>query len=282
MYSKKGIRVEVQLLGGKEFLPGKNRLIFENLPIEVKIDVVTLPSGGKAKIKIYGVSKEHLDMMTTIKWKEPFITQKAVMVYANDGDGYKLLFEGNIMDALPRYESAPDVYIEIDSIMGAYHNIEEVPPFSYKGKVPTYQVFRDMAAAYGVGFENYGVNTSCVDPYFDQNGLSNRLNAASKAYNVYVVYKNNMVEIYPQYSGVAKKWDFSKQNYIGYPQVTGIGIKINLDTIYAVGLRDYFSIKGSEVSVANDSWKIIKYTYSLSTKIGGKWYMTIDGERVTL
>ena len=281
MFSKKKIKVEVQLVGGKSFLPNVNTLIFEDLPVDVNVNVVTLPSGGSAKIKIYGVSKEHLDMMTTIKWKEPFITQKAVMVYADDGDGYKLLFEGNIMDALPRYENAPDVYIEIDAIMGAYHNIREVPPFSRKGEVPTSQVFRDICADYGVDFVNVDVFTNCKDPYFDQHGLANRLTAAAKAYNVYVVNYNNRVEISTN-ANVYKKWNFTTQSYIGYPEITGTGIKINLDTVYAVGLRDYFNISGSEVTAANDNWKIIKYSYSLSTKIGGKWFMTIEGTRVLL
>lgn len=281
MFSKKRIKVEMQMING-EFSPNVSKLTFENMPIEVSINVVTLPGGGNAKIKIYGVSKTHMHMMTTIKWKEPFITQKAVLVYADDGDGYKLIFEGNVTDALPRYESAPEVYIEISAMKGAYHNVREVPPFSRKGEVPTYQVFRDIAADYEVGFINHGVVTSCKDPYFDQAGLANRLTAASKAYDVYVVYENNIVEIYPRYLGVSKLWDFTKNSYIGYPSITGTGIKINLDTIYAVGLRDYFKITDSEVIAANDNWKIIKYNYNLSTKIGGKWFMSIEGTRVIL
>lgn len=281
MFSKKRLKVEVQLLEG-EFSPSVNRLTFENLPIEASINVVELPSGGSAKVKIYGASKSHMEMITTIKWKQAFITQKAIMIYADDGDGYKLIFEGNITSAFPRYENAPDVYIEIDAVKGAYHNIREVPPFSRKGEVPTWQVFRDIAAQYEVNFFNHGVLTSCKDPYFDQNGLSNRLKAASKAYDVYVVYENNIVEIYPKYTGLSKKWNFTSQSYIGYPTLTTVGIKINLDVVYPVGLRDYFSIDDSEVKAANDSWKIIKYNYSLSTKIGGKWFMTIEGERVVL
>ena len=281
MFSKKRLKVEVQLLEG-EFSPSVNRLTFENLPIEASINVVELPSGGSAKVKIYGASKSHMDMITPIKWKQAFITQKAIMIYADDGDGYKLIFEGNITSAFPRYENAPDVYIEIDAVKGAYHNIREVPPFSRKGEVPTWQVFRDIAAQYKVNFLDHGVLTSCKDPYFDQNGLSNRLKAASKAYDVYVVLENNIVEIYPKYGGLAKKWNFTKQSYIGYPTLTDVGLKINLDVVYPVGLRDYFAIDGSEVKAANDSWKIIKYNYSLSTKIGGKWFMTIEGERVVL
>lgn len=281
MLSKKKIKVVIQLVDKevKFFAPNVNTLTFEDLPIDVNISVVELPSGGNAKIRIYGASQSHLQMITTIQWKQPFIAQKAVYVYADDGEGYKLLFEGNIVNAFPRYESAPDVYIDIEANMGAYHNMKEVPPFSRKGEVPTSQVFRDICADYGVDFVNNGVMTSCKNPYFDQHGLSNRLTAAAAAYNVYVKEFNNRVEIAPK-AWYGKKWSFTKQSYIGYPQPIQTGIKINLDTIYAVNLDDYFNIDGSEVFYANDSWKIIKYGYSLSTKIGGRWFMSIDGSRV--
>lgn len=283
MFSKKRIKVVIELVDEKVkfFLPNTNSLTFENLPVEVDINVVPLPNKASAKIKIYGVSEEYMNRITTIKWKEGFISQKAVYVYADDGAGYKLLFEGCIMDAFPRYESAPDVYIDISAVMGAYHNIREVPPFSRKGEVPTSQVFRDICADYGVDCLNIDVNTSCKNPYFNQHGLSNRLIAASRAYNVVVKNYNNRIEIYSQ-NGFGKKWNFTKNNYIGYPSLNNVGIKVIFDTIYDIGLYDIFSIDGSRVKAANDTWKIIKYKYSLSTKIGGKWLMSVDGTRVII
>lgn len=282
MFSKKRLKVEVQMLEG-EFSPNVSKLTFENLPIEVSINVVDMKSGGSAKIRIYGASKSHMAWMETIKWKVvPSTPKKAVRVFADDGDGYKLIFEGNITDALPRYENAPDVYIDINAHKGAYQNVREVPPFSRKGEVPTYQVFRDIAAQYEVGFVNHGVETSCKNPYFDEHGLCNRLTAAAKAYDVYVIQEDYVVHIYPQKTGVAKKWEFTKNSYIGYPTITDTGIKINFDTVYAIGLRDYFTISDSEVSAANENWKIIKYNYNLSTKIDGKWFMTIEGQKVAL
>ena len=282
MFSKKRIKVEVQLMAGKTFVSGNNTLIFEDLPIEANISVTKQPSGGNAKIKIYGASREHMDMVTTIKWRgDNWAVQKAVFVYADDGDGYKLIFEGNITDAYPHYESAPDVYIEIDALMGAYHNIREVPPFSRKGEVPTSQVFRDICADYGVMCENVDVQTTCKDPYFDQHGLSNRLVAAAKAYNVNPVMLNNRVILYSK-AGVGAKWNFTKQSYIGYPMIIATGLRINLDTIYAVGLEDFFSVSGSEIEPANGDWNIYKFSYTLSTKIGGKWFMSVEGGRVIL
>lgn len=41
-----------------------------------------------------------------------------------------------------------------------------------------------------------------------------------------------------------------------------------------------FTITGSNVSPANSKWKAVKVSYNLSTKIGGKWLMSVDGTRV--
>lgn len=292
MFSKKRLKVVIQLIEENAVLFNRedgtpsNNLTFEDMPIDVKIDITALPSGGNANVKIYGVSKEYMQAITTIRWRQAFIPQKAIYIYADDGEGYKQIFEGNIMQAMPRYDSVPNTYIEINATMGAYHNIEEVPPFYYIGEASTSDVFRDICAAYNVECVNHEVTGMVKNPYFDEEGLSNRLTAASRAYNVYVVLKNNVVHIYPSDTGVSARWTFQPIDWIGYPQITETGLQISLDAVYPVDLRDYFQCLGSEVDVANKdfyfdtSWKIVKFSYSLSTKIGGKWFMTIDGVRV--
>lgn len=281
MFSKKSLRVEVQNVEG-DFFPGINTLEFKDLPIEVDLNFVTLPAGISGKIKIYGVSKKHMDAITTIKWKQDFITQKAVRVYANDGEGENLLFEGNIMSAVPNYNSAPDVCISIDACAGAYSNLKSVSPSTLQGEVSAHQVFQKICSDFGVNFENYGVvGKNEKDPNYPQDGLANRINAAAKNLDVYVVMDNNTVKIYPNNGYKANNWKLTKQNYIGYPTFNSIGVEIKLDRLYyAMSLADFFTISGSEVSAANDTWKVIKMNYKLSTKIGGKWFMAVSGVRM--
>lgn len=281
MFSQKKLRVVVQRIDGV-FFPGINTLEFKDLPIEVDLNLVTLPAGISGKIKIYGISKKHMDAITTIKWKQAFIAQKAVRVYADDGDGEDLLFEGNIMSAVPNYNSAPDVCISIDACAGAYRNLLTVSPSSFQGQVSAHQVFQSICNQYGVGFMNYGViGKMASNPTFNQNGLANRINAAAKMFDVYVVMENNVVKIYPNNGYSASNWKLTKQNYIGYPTFNSIGVDVKMDRLYyAMSLADFFTIDGSDVTAANDTWKIIKISYKLSTKIGGQWYMTVSGVRV--
>lgn len=283
MFSKKTLRVLIQNMEG-EFYPGVSVIEFKNLPIDVKISATELPAGLQATVNIYGASKKHMDAITTIQWLTDFIVQKAILVYANDGEGERLLFQGNIMNAQPDYGKAPDVKITINACAGAYYNLKsDVPPSSLEGEVPVHLIFQKICNDFGISIvRNHGVvGKTCKNPRIEGFGLANRINAAMKAYDVYAIINNNSVDIYPNAENInGTNWKFTPDKYIGYPSFTQVGVSLKLDTLYDVNLMDYFTISGSEVTPANDKWKVIKVSYDVSTKIGGKWFMSIEGVRV--
>ena len=282
MFSKKTLWVEIQKEKG-EFYSGVNAYRFKDLPIELSLNVVTIPAGINAKIKIYGVSKSKLDMITTLKWHDAFIDKKAIRVWANDGVREFVLFEGNIMNASPIYDNAPEVCVEIDAIAGAFFNMmSEVPPSSLEGLVPAPRIFEKICSDFGIRCIQNGLDEEykqCKDPKYGQSGLANRIVAAARDYNVYAVTYNNRVEIYPKYMSNKKSWLLTPNTFIKYPSFTNTGIKVTTDNIFDIKLADKFIIKGSEVTPANDTWFTINIRYSLSTKIGGNWIMTIEGVR---
>lgn len=282
-FSEKKIRVVVASIGGV-LTGGTSSLNFTNLPIEADIEQGQLPTGGAATIKIYGVSKQHMDAITTIQWKSGFIEPKAILVFANEGDGEHLIYSGSITSAVPCYDSAPEVYIKINSCTGAYWNtMSEVPPYSHKGMTPVHLAITEMCAAYGVVCKNNGVLDMCNNPRFSQKGLKNRLAEASRKFNIDIVWGDGItpdVNIFPKSGYVAKTWKFTKNNYVGYPSFNACGVDIKLDKLYYdLDIKDFFIISGSEVSAANGSWKVQKVKYNISTKLGGNWLMSITGQR---
>lgn len=283
-FSSKKIRVIIQLFEG-EFSPGVSAINIENLPIEVNIEQVQLPSAGSAVVKIYGVSKRYMDAITTIQWKTGFIQQKAIAIFANEGDGEHLIYSGSITNAVPCYDSAPDVYIRINSCAGAFWNtMGEVPPYSHKGTIPVHLAIAEMCGQYGVLCKNFGVLKTCTNPRFDQKGLKNRLNAAARQFGIDITIGDGIsqgVNLYPKGRNVSKTWTFTKDNYVGYPSFNDCGIILNLDKLYYdLDLKDSFTVKGSEVSAANDTWKVQKIGYNISTKLGGNWLMSVTGTRL--
>jgi len=282
MFSEKKLKVVIQRTEGV-FFPGTPTLTFENLPIEVFINKVALSrsSNFKANIKIYGISKEKMDALTTIRWRDLTIVQKAVRVYADDGDGEKCIYEGNIETAIPVY-SAPDIYIEIVSNAGTFFNVKsELPPSHLEGNVSVPSFFEKICKDYGTKCVNHGVFGFCDDPSVDGCGLQERLRKAGDAYSVEAVINNDSVDIYPTNVSVfdfiapPKPWILTKDLYINYPTLSIEGIKVTIDKILPIKIKDRIVIKDSEVSAANGQWNIAKMEYNLSTKIGGNWTITI-------
>lgn len=281
MFTKKSLRVEIQMDEGS-FKEGLSPVIdFKDLPTEVSIKRVSGFGDYSARIKIYGVSKEHLDMVTILKWREISIPHRAIRVFVNNGQGEKLLYEGNIACADPIYE-APDVYIDIQSVAGISFNVKSrIPPSSLSGEVSVADVFEKICDDYGMDCKVDPALSfmKCRNPYFNENGLTSRIKSAARAYGVNAFIHNDYVQVIPEMENYFnfKRWKLTSSDYIGYPKFTDAGIRIILDELIDMGLYDVFEISGSEVTPANRSWFVTQAVINASTRIGGKWFMTVDG-----
>lgn len=278
MFSEKKLRIEIQRTEGV-FFTGSSILNFSNLPIEVSITKVALSrsSNYRATINIYGISKEEMQALATFKWRDLAIVQKAIRIFADDGNGEINIYEGNIETAIPVY-NAPDVHIEILSNAGTFFNVKsEIPPSQLVGNVPVPSFFTKICADYGVVCTNHGVMSYCTDPYVDGNGLQERLRKAGDAYSVEAVINNDGVDIYPinMTLSIDKPWKLTSKDYVGYPVFIEEGIKITLDSLKPIRIKDRILIKDSDIDAANATWNISKMEYNLSTKIGGNWLLTI-------
>lgn len=279
MFNEKSLIVEIQADTG-EYKEGDDVIVFQNVPIEAKIDRSGMNYG--ATVKIYGVSKHFMDAMTLVRWKVDFVPQRFMRISTKVGKEKVLLFEGNIEYALPMYSSAPNVYIEIQAFAGMFYNVVSFPPdiTSFKGSIPAPDLIKRLADHLGMGFVNYGVNTVAQNPSFNESGLRQRVDAIARAYNFVAIVENRRIRIYPKTSDTPfREWEIDKNNYIGYPSFTSSGINVVLDEVFDIELQDWFTIKDSEIEQANDTWIAKKVVFNLSTKIGGKWQMSIDGVR---
>lgn len=280
MFSKKKIKAEITLMDNM-FVPEKT-LIIEDLPIQANIEYVGLPSAPKATIKIYGVSKEYMDEITTIQLFSRFIQNRRIRLSIDEGDGYQVLFDGGIVNAVPMYNTAPNVYIQIESSALQYQNFENPPPF----KVPdtgmsVFGVIDGICKQYGLTAENCTKKANFVSSgIYDQTGARARLWAAQKALGVKLWFQtNNIVRVFDKDDAkIFTNYDFTSADYVGYPTFNSNGIEITLDKIIPIECYDTFTISGSEVGFANTTWRCYKKTYNLQNLNGnGKWEMKLMG-----
>lgn len=280
MFSQK--KLKVQIVEKDELNNSVVTWEWTDYPMDVVINKV-ITFGMNAHVKIYGLSKESMESITLCQWKNLVLeNQRDIYIFADDGNGEREIYSGAIIVAKPVYEQ-PNVYIDIQASAGTFQNtMGEIPPSSIKGEVSVPDIFEKIAKDYGLPLLNKSYSfggEKYKDPYFDQNGLRNRLQAAANAYNYDFVILSDGVEIYPLKSDefLIKTWEISKEDYIGYPSFTDVGISLVFDEIFDFQINEKIKVYGSDIEVANDLWTINQIVYNLSTKIGGKWFMQVNG-----
>ena len=276
-FSKKSIRVVLTKKEGV-FSSGKNTIDFNGMPVDVQLDYAGLFT--VAKVRIYGVSKQHLDEITSLQNISPefFIKELYLSVFVDEGIGEQELFVGTVKSSIPNYSNTPDVFIEIDSYAGTFSNLMDgIPPTSVDGDVSAPELFAKICQDYKVEFINHDVKKVCGgSPRYDQVGLMNRLRRIAEDYGIFVEFYKDAVHIWESSN---KVWNITKEDYIGYPSFTQTGISIVLDKAIIIRRSDSFIISGSEIPYANGRWHVSTIKYALSTKIGGTWQVAITGYR---
>lgn len=279
MFSKKRIKVEISLLS-ESFVP-QATLEFEDMPIDAQISYVGFPSAPKAKIKIYGVSKERMDEITTIQLFTPFIQNRRLKLFIDEGNGYQVLFDGGIVNAFPQYNSAPDVYIQIESSALWYQNFENLPPFESSGAMSVFDVVNGICKQFGLKAENcLKNNIPAKHSTYNQNGARERLYAVEKEYGIKLIFlTNNTVRVFDKENAkIYSNYELTPDDYVGYPSFNNSGVEVTLDRMIDIECWDTFTIADSYVGFANTTWRCYKKTYNVQSYANNpRWEMKILG-----
>ena len=276
MFGKKSIRVVIQKVEG-EFKEGVNTLEFKNLPIEAKID--SFGTLSMSSLRIYGISKEHVNAITMMPNRGLTMScNLELALYVDEGAGEFLLYTGSIRDACPHYTNAPDICIDILCCTGAFSNLRaNVSSNIPEGEVPVPELYRIVCESFNVKFVNNAKGTGKANNFrISASGFLARLKQIQEAYPEFT-YKeiNNTIFLYD--TGTEKvAYNFTKDDYIGYPTFNQTGISLNFDRLIVFSYADAFSITDSELDLLNQNWQITSCTYNISTKIGGVWEMNVN------
>lgn len=288
MFSKKKIKVEVVLNNKYDILGSTQNLVFEDFRIDVTAKLVENDIGPTASIKIYGISKEHMNSITTLLLRDSIeIEDKRVIVWVDNGSGYFKLFEGWITEAVPVYRGAPECYIQIESSMAAYENNMKLPPISFENEsVAISSICDAVCEAYGV--KSYPSNLVKEQPKV--NGKKLRFGSNNEGLNVRIrqlreAFGLRAIRVVDGYKFFMKSekgdntvFTFTPETMIGYPSFKNKLIQIETEDFNRIGLNNQFEIKGSEIPYANGLWyvSIIEYVLQSWTP-NGKWQATIYG-----
>ena len=284
MFSKKRIKVEITLDNKYDILGSAKLLTFEDFKIDVTAKRVYNQIGPTASIKIYGVSKQHMNSITTLLFRDNIeIDEKRVRVSVDDGSGYFTLFEGWITEAVPVYRAAPDCYIQIESSMAAYENNMKLPPISFESpSVAISSICETVCNAYGV--KSYPSALVLLQPMVaplrfgaNEAGLNVRVGEICEAYGLNAVRAVDGYTFFmKEEQGDGTPFVFTPANIIGYPSYKNKLLQLETEDFRKIDVNNQFVVSGSEIPYANGLWYVSIIQYNLqSWSPNGKWQATI-------
>lgn len=276
MFTNKIIKVQLTLQYGK-FGNGTNSVTIDSLPIKVEIKRAGLPALDDAKITILGLSRELMESITFLNYRNLFVNMNKIDVFAGDENGLDLVFSGEITSAIPNFNNAPSINMEIKAITGYSSNIKAVPPLSVQGNIPVSQLCEKIAKESGFDFRNKGVNIIASNPYLKGSNIA-KLKTLSQNYKFGMTIENNIVTIYPSDGSSAQLvLSISGQNgLIGYPSFTQNGIDCKVMFAPTVSIGQKIEIK-SVIPKVTGTWWVYSLSHNIEANIpNGRWETDIQ------
>lgn len=280
-FTKKRLRVTLILAANANISftsTGDNTLILTDNRISAKV-VSNARQATQMAIRIWGMLLADMDAMTAA-WIDPnAIRNNKITVEADNGDGFRPVFQGTILEAQPDFRSA-DVPFQILATIRYFEQINIVEPLSYKGDVDIAVIGRYLADKLGMSYEQASsVKATLTDPYF-QGSLWTQLNNACKAARVdYYFLADRLVfapigEVFDAKPAVVLSPD---TGLLGYPIYSRRGLQVTaiFDPAFLCGTA--IEIQDSLVRGANGRWFPYAIEHTLEAELpNGKWISALN------
>lgn len=276
--NKKRLKFIITLGTGKFGSSENDQITLEGYRAIADIDKAGGMMMGTLRARIYGVSQEDMNSITTLQWKPQSIIPNTVEVYAIDGDKETLVFAGNIVNAWGDYQSMPDVYLRMQAQSAFINQLKPIAPRSFQGSIDVASVMSQIARDLGYNFENNGVSVTLTDVYLPNTGLEQAKDLAHAA-NIDLYLDDKTLAITPANSprGELIPEISAESGMIGYPTFDGIGV--NFQTIFNPSVTFGGRIKlTTDIKQAAGEWIVTSIGHRLeSEKPGGSWLSNVRG-----
>lgn len=276
--NKKLLKFIITLGTGKFGASDNDQITLEGYRATADIDKAGGMMMGTLRARIYGVTQDDMNSITTLQWKPQEIIPNTVEVYAIDGDTETLVFAGNIVNAWGDYQTMPEVYLRLQAQSAFINQLKPVPPRSFKGSIDVASVMGQIARDLGYNFENNGVSVSLTDVYLPNTGLEQAKDLAHAA-NIDLYLDDKTLAITPANSprGELIPEISAESGLIGYPTFDGIGV--NFQTLFNPSITFGGRIKlVTDIKQAKGEWIVTSIGYRLeSEKPGGAWLANVRG-----
>jgi hypothetical protein len=261
------------------FSNGSSSMTAAGLRISAKV-VTGGTSMPQLQAAIYGLPLAVMNELSTLGIIYNIVTRNTVTLQAGDADtGMTQVFTGNIVNCWFDGQDQPEVCMRLEAAGGLSAAATKVPVTSHPGPVPAATMLQNMAQQGGFQFENNGVQTKLVNPYF-WGALRTQVMECIRAANcVGGIDNNGTLAIWPK--------NGSRQGnaivispttgQVGYPAFANS--RVIVTALFNSGLQwgRQVTIQGSQITPANGSWIIDQVVHDLESQTpNGKWFSTLE------
>lgn len=239
--------------------------------VRLGMDVEIQKPGGKeknkAKVKIYNLPVADMEVLTTLAFQPLQVSKNAISVYAGDEEhGMTLAFSGDIVSAVPNFNSVPDPSFDLDCITGYVASITPVPPLTAPGGQDVAALMAGLAKQMGLAFINRGVSAAVRNPAFVGGPMDQARQLADAARISLIVDDGEMViappgELRSDDGGSTPVWN-RETGMLGYPGFDNEGVVVK--GIYEPKLQIGGPLRiESMVPRASGLWQITSLSHKL-------------------
>lgn len=281
-FSAKQLRVTFILApeNSNGVFPGTNSNTLVLTGNRIIASVQTVPGvATRADVKIFGMRQADMNALTTIFFNSnQKLVYNQVIVEANSGNGYAKVFDGMVTEGQPEYKAAPNVYFNLQGIVGYQHQITAIPPRSYRGSVGAAAVLGDIAAQMGLALETSGTLPVISNPYLPGTAMD-QLKRICAAGGLQFVIAGGTLAVYLK-GGLRTAPPVVELNpsngLIGYPTLQKYGVV--LESLYNPALQagGQIRVTGSQVPNANGLWSPNLVDHQLEGNVPGGAWMTVS------
>jgi len=159
-FTAKQLRARFILAGSGVVFPGtkSNTLIASGLRMSAQIQQAATTS-ALMTLRVWGMKREDMDAIT-VAWAIPggVVLDHLVIVEANNGDGWSVVFSGTIIEAQPDYRGAPEAFLNVSAVVGYLQAIQGATGTSYEEDVDIGFVAATLADKMGLTFVDGGAD----------------------------------------------------------------------------------------------------------------------------
>ena len=285
--NRKKLRVTITLNGNNQ---NGEQKVFESeynqiASSELRVSATIVSGNGAlsptAKIQVYGLSLTKMLALFRVQWNTLDSMLNEIQIEAGEeGKPFELVYKGNITTATINMDSAPDPFLDIDSVVGLVEQMKPAEPLAIVNEVDVAEVVRIIADnRMGFDFQNDGVSHIIPDGFMSEGANLETIRQLAHDYDFDLYIEHKLIAIAPRNTRreIPIPVITPTGGLEGYPapDIKGISFKCFYNPLVRFGGN--LEVKDSIIEVCNGIWRVYGLKTILESGVpNGRWSMEVN------